>query len=348
MSRTPIRIGIIGAGGIVKQRHLPGFAKVEDCQVLAVHNRRRANAEAVAKEWKIPHVVDSPEAVYGRSDINAVLIGTTPYLHKELSIAALNAGKHVFCQARMARTMAEAREMAECALRHPALVTMICPPPHVMPGETFVQQLLDAGELGELRLVRMQHMTDGWLSASAPMHWRSSRDLSGYNVMTLGIYNEILNRWVGRARTVAAQGRIFTNRRKNNETGKMEDVLIPESVGITGELANGAHYAYTFSAVAPFASGDSIEIYGTRGALFYNVATHEIRIGKVGQDKQAAPVTVPADVKGEWRVEADFATAIREGKAVSPDFKEGVAYMEFVEAVGLSIEESRIIRLPLP
>src|SRR5262245_65729954 len=115
MADMPIRIAIIGAGGIVKTRHLPGFAKVEDCQVVAVHNRRRAGAEAVAREWKIPHVVDSAEAVYGRDDINVVLIGTTPYMHRDLTLRALEAGKHVFCQARMARTLAEARDMADAA-----------------------------------------------------------------------------------------------------------------------------------------------------------------------------------------------------------------------------------------
>ena len=144
MSQTPIRIGIIGAGGIVKTRHLPGLAKVDDCQVVAVHNRRRANAEAVAAEWKIPHVVDSAEAVYGRADINAVLIGTTPYLHKELTLKSLAAGKHVFCQARMARDLAEARDMLAAARAYPRLVTMICPAPHVDAGDRVVRKILDA------------------------------------------------------------------------------------------------------------------------------------------------------------------------------------------------------------
>ena len=173
----PIRLGIIGAGNIVKNRHLPGFAKLEDCAVVAVHNRRRANAEAVAKEWKIPHVGDSPEAVYGRDDVNAVLIGTTPYLHRDLTVAALNAGKHVFCQARMARTVGEARDMLAAAQAHPKQVTMICPAPHVFPGQKFVERLLREGALGELRLVRFQHLSDATLSPDGPYHWRMDRHI---------------------------------------------------------------------------------------------------------------------------------------------------------------------------
>lgn len=348
MSGTPIRIGIIGAGGIVKQRHLPGFRDIADCEVVAVHNRRRENAEAVAKEWNIPNVVDSPEALYGRGDIDAVLIGTTPYLHRDLTVAALDAGKHVFCQARMARDVAEARDMLAAAEKRKDLVTMLCPPPHVMPGEQWVRQLLDAGELGELRLVRMHHLTAGWLDPAVPMHWRASREVSGYQTLTLGIYNEILNRWVGPARTVSAAGKVFTPERRNAETGEMEKVLIPETAAVTGELENGAHYAYTFSGVAPFGAGDAIEIYGTQGALFYDVAKQEIRVGKLGQGDQAALVAIPEELRGSWRVEADFVSAIREGTPVSPDFHAGVQYMEFVEAVGRSIEEGRTITLPLP
>ena len=57
---------------------------------------------------------------------------------------------------------------------------------------------------------------------------------------------------------------------------------------------------------------------------------------------------IPADLRGEWTVEADFVRAIREGTPVYPSFDDGVAYMEFVDAVARSIAEGRTIRLPLP
>ncbi|HKI98551.1 MAG TPA: Gfo/Idh/MocA family oxidoreductase [bacterium] len=358
MSSVPIRIGIIGAGNIVKTRHLPGFAKEADVQVVAVCNRRRESAEAVAAEWKIPHVVDTPEAVIARDDINVVLVGTTPYLHRDLSVAALKAGKHVFCQARMARNVAEARDMRDEAQRHPDLVNMICPAPHVFPGQRFVRELLEAGELGELRLVRLQHLSDAQLNPQAPWHWRMDWDISGYNVMTLGIYAEILQRWVGKARTVSATGRLFTESRPDPETGAPRPVRIPESVVATGELESGAHFAYTFSSVAAHSPGDRIELYGTKGALIYDVPTHEIRlgkvqpgeikrVGKVGPKEPPPVVEIPAAVRGEWRVEADFVSAIRNGTPVFPSFADGADYMEFVEAVGRAMEQRQAITLPL-
>ena len=360
---TPIRLGIIGAGAIVKTRHLPGLAAIEDCQVVAVHNRRRANAEAVAAEWNIPHVADSAEEIIARDDINVVLIGTTPYLHRDLSVAALEAGKHVFCQARMARNLAEARDMLAAAKKHPQLVTMICPAPHAFPLGKAVAQAMEKGELGALRLVRLHHLNSNALSAEAPHHWRFDREISGHNIMTLGIYVEILQRWLGAAKTVSAVGKVFTTERRDGETGKMMPVAIPESLVVSGELGNGAQYVYTFSSVAPFARGDMVEIYGTAGGLLYELNTDTVRIGVrprgfttenqrisqglLGTDEVLREVPVAPPMQGGWTVEADFVAAIREGAPVFPNFEHGVAYMEFLEAVGLSLEQGRTIELPL-
>src|SRR6476620_5400428 len=116
-----LRIGIIGAGGIVKSRHLPALRRIEGVEVVAVSNRSRDSGGAGAREWSIPEVTTDWRALVARDDLHAILIGTWPYTHAEMSIAALDAGKHVFCQARMARNAAEAREMARAAAAHPDL-----------------------------------------------------------------------------------------------------------------------------------------------------------------------------------------------------------------------------------
>ena len=345
MSDLPIRIGIIGAGGIVKSRHLPGFEKIEDCEVVCVHNRRRANAEAVAKEWNIPHVVDSAEEVYGRDDINVVLIGTTPYLHRDLTLASLEAGKHVFCQARMARSLAEAKDMLAAAEKHPDLVSMLCSTPRLDVVDKTIQKILQEGALGDIRLFRVQHLADSSLDADEPMHWRMDKEASGNQISTLGQYIEIIDRWFEPAVSVTAWGKVFTDRRKDPDTGAMMPAEIPETVTATGELKNGAHFVYNFSAVAPCSEGEKVEIYGTKGALIYTLADQRLLVGERG--KAPAPVEIAADMRREWTVEADFVSAIRNGTPVYPNFAQGVSYMEFMEAVALSMERGETIRLPL-
>ena len=91
-NQETVRIGIIGAGGIVKSRHLPALRAVAGVEVVAVCNRSRESGEAVAREWSIPEVMTDWRAMVERPDLDAVFIGTWPYTHAEMSIAALDAG----------------------------------------------------------------------------------------------------------------------------------------------------------------------------------------------------------------------------------------------------------------
>src|SRR5213593_3885403 len=127
MAAKRLRIGIIGAGGIVRSRHLPALRGIAGVEVVAVCNRSRESGEAVAREWSIPEVMTDWRSLVERPDLDAIFIGTWPYTHAEMSIAALDAGKHVFCQARMARDLAEARQMLAAAERHSKQVAMLCP-----------------------------------------------------------------------------------------------------------------------------------------------------------------------------------------------------------------------------
>jgi predicted dehydrogenase len=331
MAPLPIRIGVIGAGSIFERRHFPGFAKVDDCQFVVVCNRRRSSAEAVAREWGIPHVVDTPAEVFTRKDINAVVIGTYPNLHKALVLAAFKHGKHVLVQSRLDFNLADGKAMLAAAKKHPKLVNQVCMTGRSVPALRFLAKVVHDGVLGELRMVRANELLDDALSPDTPLHWRQDRELSGSNILHVGIWNEWLNGIVGLAQTVTATGKVFTPKRKDPLTGKLKTVEIPESVCVSGELKNGAHYVYTFSSVTAFAPPSSLELYGTKGTLLYQQEKQDLRIGKIGQALEA--VTIPEDLKTRWTVEEDFANAIRHGTPVYPDFAEAMHYTEFVEAV---------------
>ena len=78
----PIRIGIIGAGGIFRSRHFPGLAKIQDTEVGAICNRTKASGRKIAQEFKLdPEIMTDPHALIARKDVDAVMIGTWPYKH---------------------------------------------------------------------------------------------------------------------------------------------------------------------------------------------------------------------------------------------------------------------------
>ena len=120
-----VRIGIVGAGGIVRGRHMPGLSAIDGADVVAVCNRSRASGEQFAREYDVANVMTDWTEVVESSEVDAVLIGAFPSVHCPVTLAALAAGKHVFCQARMAMNAREALAMRDAAAASPELVTRI-------------------------------------------------------------------------------------------------------------------------------------------------------------------------------------------------------------------------------
>src|SRR5947208_2754399 len=104
-----VRIGVIGSGNFTNRSMMPGFQRAGE--VVAVANRTKASAERVAAEFEIPEALDDYRAVLANQNVDAVFVGAPPYVHREVVLAALDAGKHVLLQTRMSMTAAEAGEM---------------------------------------------------------------------------------------------------------------------------------------------------------------------------------------------------------------------------------------------
>lgn len=327
MSRR-VRIGIVGAGGIVKSRHLPGLQALPEVEIVAVCNASLASSRRFCEAF-VPAAepVERWEDLVCRDDVDAVWIGATPYLHAEVSCYALRAGRHVFCQARMARNLAEAQRMWETSLSHPELVAMLCPAPHGMKGGMTVRRLLDEGAIGKPHQLVLRSMGGQWLDAAAEAHWRQRVEISGLQVLTLGIYVEALQRWFGDIVSVAADGAVVFGERKGYE------VEVPDFLHVLCVFRGGLRGSLVFSGVAAHAPGDALEVYGSEGMLFYDFVTDEIRLGR--RDGILETFPIPAHEMREWRVERDFVEAVLnpEGPRPKPDFSEGLRYMQVVQEV---------------
>jgi predicted dehydrogenase len=339
-----IRVGFVGLGGICRQRHVPGLRGIEGVEIAAVANRSRASSERAAKQFGIPVVCESWQELVARSDLDAVFIGTWPYMHRAITLAALDAGKHVFCQARMAMDFPEAMEMYERA-RAAGRVAMLCPVPIGLRIDATIARMLREGRLGEIRLVRVQSLTDSYLSPDAPMNWRKDHRLSGLNTLTLGMYIEVVHRWFGWTRSVSAQTQIFVPERIDGQ-GQRVAVRIPDQIAFTTEMPGGFPVQYVISGCVPHGK-DAIEIYGTKAVLCYDVGPDALKIAV--DDGTLRPVSIAPedhyDVEN-WRVERDFIDAIREGKEYHPNFEDGLRYMQAIQAVFDSAAQHRTIYLP--
>ena len=344
-----LRIGLIGAGANTRLQHIPGFQGIDGVEITAVCNRSRESGQKIADEYGIPRVFDQWEDLVRSDDVDAICIGTWPYMHCPMTLAGIDAGKHVLTEARMCMNLAEARKMYE-ASQHTDCVNMIVPAPFYLTAEPILLEKLANGFFGDLLEIHINGLTGGWMP-DAPLHWRQRRELSGNNVMGMGIFNETVRRYAGHEKSVMAYGKTFTTERIDEETGQKAVADVPESLGVIAELESGATAVYHLSSVARLGPNFSFAFYGTKGSFKMGegdaVSSGGVSIAGV-DDKEYQPLELPAHPRNGWQVEEDFVDAIRDGRPVThTSFADGVKYMEFTEAVQISIAEGRRVDLPL-
>ena len=207
MSNKTVRIGIVGAGRNTRAMHIPGLKAIEGVSIVSVCNRSSTSSELTARNFDIPRVYENWWELVAAMDIDAVVIGTWPYMHHPVTLAALAANKHVMCEARLAMNAREAREMLAASRAKPHLVTQVVPSPVTLHLDNAIERLLVEGYLGDILAIEVRITNNGaFLDKEARLHWRQDFDLSGYNVMSLGVWYEAIMRWVGEARRVMAMG----------------------------------------------------------------------------------------------------------------------------------------------
>jgi predicted dehydrogenase len=340
-----IRVGIVGAGTNTRAKHIPGLQAIDGVEIASVCNRSRASSERVAAEFSIPNVYETWQELVQGEDSDAVLIGTWPYLHAPVTVAALEAGKHVLCEARMAMDLSEARSMLEAAQSRPDLVAQVVPSPFTLGVDATVRRLIAEGYLGDLLAIEVRQ-GGTFVDPDAPLHWRQDVDRSGLNVLSLGIWYEAIMRWVGEATRVQAAGQVFVPMRRDLETGGMRAVHIPEHLDVTADMACGAQAHFWLSSVAGLSGPPEVRLYGSAGTLRFSEG--RLSGGQRGE-RALQEVPIPAEEGGGWRVEEDWVTAIRGEQPVSlTTFADGVKYMAFTEAVMISLREGRSVPVPIP
>ncbi|MCZ6536066.1 MAG: Gfo/Idh/MocA family oxidoreductase [Chloroflexi bacterium] len=346
MSVNTIRIGIVGAGANTRLHHIPGFKAIEGVEVVSVCNRSRESSQRVADEYGIPKIYDHWTELVRAADTDAICIGTWPYLHCPVTLAALDADKHVLTEARMAMDATQARAMRDAARTKPYLVTQIVPAPTTLKHDRTIKDLIAEGYLGDILAVELQGSGSSFVDRESPIRWRQEQDLSGYNILNMGIWYETLMRWVGPAVKVQAMAEVNTKRRRDAE-GQLRTVTVPDHVDILCRMACGAQAHLRFSAVMGHSRAPEVWLFGSEGTLHLDIGS-DVLMGGRRADGQLSEISIPPEKQGGWRVEEEFINAIRGKEQVThTSFEDGVKYMEFTEAVTRSAQTGRAISLPL-
>ncbi|MGH7673889.1 MAG: Gfo/Idh/MocA family protein [Gemmatimonadales bacterium] len=281
-----VRVGVIGTG-FGRRVQVPALALVPGVRVTAVASGHRANAEATAREFGIPHVFDDGAELARSPEVDLVLVASTPDTHEPYAVAALEAGKHLLCEKPMALDAAQAGRMVAAAERRPTQVAWMDHELRYEPNRRKVRDLIRAGAIGEVRhvelLLRPYLRGDGRPQMrEAPWSWWFDASRGGGLLGAVGSHLIDLCRfWTGSevARAVGTVRAVVAQR--PDERGAPRAVTADDFTSFVLALASGVVATLTLSAVAHHGSGHFAQITGSEGTLVITGET-QLQIGKPG------------------------------------------------------------------
>ena len=247
----PLRIGMIGYGFMGRAHsnaynRVSNFFKTEHQPVLqAVCARDKEKAQDFADTWGYASVETDWKELLKRDDIDAVDICTPNNLHKEISIAAAEAGKMILCEKPLAMDVAEGEEMV-AAVEKAGVPNMVWYNYRRVPAVTLAKNLIDEGRLGRIFHFRAQFLQDWTISDDLPQGgqalWRLDAGAAGS-----GVTGDLLAHcidtavWLnGPITKVTAMTETFIKERTHTATGKKEPVGIDDACAFMARFANGS------------------------------------------------------------------------------------------------------------
>jgi predicted dehydrogenase len=156
MANDPIGIGIIGSGGIAQSVHLPAYAKLQEegkVKIVAVADANEATAKAAQEKFGVPHAFTDYKQLLDLAEINAVNVCTPNFLHKQPTVDALNAGKHVIVEKPIALNAVEGQEMVDAAKRNGKKL-QVALNIRFNSGPQAVKRFIKEGGMGEIYYAR--------------------------------------------------------------------------------------------------------------------------------------------------------------------------------------------------
>jgi len=349
MAKRAHTVGIVGLG--FGRAHIPAF-QANGCQVVALCQRNQAQAKAIADKYGVPRIFDRWEAMLAEAQPEIVVIATPPHLHRPIALGALEAGAHVLCEKPLALNRAEAREMVEAAARAKR-VAMTGFNWRFSAAMQRFHAMVEEGFLGRLFHASARYLVPRWADEATPPTWRMDRAQAGHGAMgDLGVHLVDLTRWnFGEIARVSARSGIAYPSRTVPGGDRPADA--EDFCAVTAELKSGALVTLLASRVARAGNEQTLEAYGSRGALSYRLTRQGPR-WYLGELRAASgtsglePVKVRSglprspgegdqlEITGKATIALlvkQLLAGIRRGENPSPSFEDGMWAQAVLDAV---------------
>jgi predicted dehydrogenase len=349
-----LKVGLIGTGGIARNRHAPGWKKlVGRATVTAVSDVDADAAETVAQQLaeagRLPAIYSDYHALIRGADIDAVDICLPHHLHADAILAAVAAGKHILCEKPMCISLAEADRIVD-AVDRAGIVYMSGHNELFYPAIAGAKEALDRGGLGKPFILRSHEFPTGYPASSVPgrpspptlmVGWRASRETMGGGVLIDKGYHPtyILLHMAGAEPVeVTAMSNTYVAQMDGEDTAL---VNVKFANGAIGQIFTGEGFAFPANDAKFHAIGDRGEVYANR----YDLYT------KPRGFAEPSRRTYPPDTNGnQGTFDATilhFYDSIATSRPPIQDHRDGRRVLEVIQAAYRSINEGRTVQLPL-
>ncbi len=347
-----LKVGLIGAGGIMRAAHLnPGWLAVPDCELVAVCDNNREAAAKMAEDFKIPNIFADHRELLKIEEIDVVDIATPNVFHAPITIEALRAGKHVLCEKPLSTTTASIRAIEEAAAAAGRLV-MTGQNQRYTPSAVAIKNFLHERDLGHVYHSRI-HAVRRNLMPSSPSMIDSALS-GGGPCMDIGVHALDLGLWLMNfPRPVRVTGRLMVNFARDHDLPggwgewDRERVTTEDFVSAFIHFESGATMVLEACWLQHQQESQdfSARLFGRKGSVEWPGGEYASAVNRVLVDSRIVPAT--GLQKPHTEEILAFVAAIREGRPspVPPD--ESRRVIEILEAVYESDRLNREVKLPL-
>ncbi|GGO85538.1 oxidoreductase [Marinobacterium nitratireducens] len=351
-----IRLGLIGAGAM-GAHHAKQFQAIAGCELVAVCDIDAGRAAAFAAEHDIEGVYSDIGRMLAGADIDAVTVVTPDKFHKDASLAAIAAGKHILCEKPLATNEADASEMAAAANRA-GVINMINLSYRDCSALQHARELIAAGRIGRVMHVEASYL-QSWLTSNLWGDWRtdpqwlwrlSSEHGSKGVLGDVGIHIlDFASYPVGEISAINCRLKCF-DKAEGNRIGDYP-LDANDSALIRMEFANGAlGSVHTSRWATGHRNSLRLRIFGDRGAVTIDIDLHDgwETLSLCEGDNVDPARWVKVEAASTPTIYQRFIRSIETGVNDQPDFHHGARLQRVLDCCFVSDREDRTLSLDTP
>ncbi len=349
-----IRVGIVGASpqrGFASIAHIPALQALPAFEIAAICTTRQASAEATARHFGVPLAFSDPEKLAQHPDVDLVTVSVKVPDHYRPVMAAIAAGKHVYCEWPLGRDTAEAAHMLDAAERK-GIRHAVGLQGQVSPAINYVRDLVAEGYVGRVLAATMIAAAPNW-GAAIDRAYQADR-ANGANLMTItgGHTLDALCHCLGEFRELAAFVVSQRDRIPVEETGETVAKTAPDQLVVNGIVGDGAVVSFQIRGGMARGTEFLFEVHGDAGDLAVaatsrtSMQRQELTV-KGARGDGAALADLPIPERYRWvppgvpagspynvaQLYAKLAELIRDGSPASPGFAAAVTRHRLLDAI---------------